>query len=165
MKAKTIGFEMILALTAILILALPASAAATQSPFQGSAYLTGFVDGGTCQLTAPMEICRGLTVVFTFDVDDARFAGPATTVINSNFHLDPYAGPQWGTLLLANAGGSWEGTYTGVRNDDGSAYLSGLAHGRGDYKGLKAHFSAVRLSGNMFDPFQVTGSILDPHGQ
>ena len=94
MKARTIGLVIVLAMAAVLVIALPAWASAVQSPFEGCAYLTGLVDPGTCEYRDGMEICRGLTVVFGFEVEDARFSGPATTVINSNFHLEPYYGPQ-----------------------------------------------------------------------
>jgi hypothetical protein len=165
MKARKIGVVLVLALTAILVIAWPAWAKAVQSPFEGQAVLTGLVDWGTCTYPDGMEICRGLTVVFTFDVDDARFSGPATTVINSSFHMEPYHGQQWGTFELVNDGGSWDGTWTGVRNEDGSAYLQGVAQGHGGYEGLKVHLSAVRLSPDMFDPFECTGYILEPHGE
>jgi hypothetical protein len=164
MKARRIGLVMVLALTAMLVIVLPAWAKAVQSPFEGWAYLTGLVDPGTCGYPDGMEICRGLTVVFTFDLDDARFSGPATTVINSNFHMEPYYGQQWGTFELVNEGGSWEGTWTGVKNEDGSTSLNGVAHGHGGYEGLKVHLSAVRLSPDMFAPLEATGYILDPHG-
>lgn len=164
MKGRTIGFGTMLALTIISIIGLPASAMATQTPYEGWAYLVGLIDPGTCEYHGSMEICRGLTVDFYFDVSDDRFSGVATTVINSNFHLEPYYGQQWGTFVLTNDGGTWDGVWTGRRNEDGSANLRGVAQGHGDYEGMRAHLWAVRLSPNMFDPFEVTGYILDPHG-
>jgi hypothetical protein len=164
MKARTIGLVMVLAITAVLVIALPAWARAVQSPYEGWAYLAGLVDPGTCEYHDDMEICRGLTVVFDFDVDDDQFSGPATTVINSNFHLEPYCGRQWGTFEMVNDAGSWAGTWTGVKNEDGSTSLWGVAQGHGGYAGLKAHMSADRRTADMFDPLRVTGYILDPHG-
>jgi hypothetical protein len=164
MKGRRIGLVMVLVMAAVFVVALPAWAKAVRSPYEGWAYLTGLVDPGTCEYPGGMEICRGLTVVFEFDVDDARFSGLATTIINSNFHMEPYYGQQWGTFELINGGGSWVGTWTGAKSEDGSTYLNGVAHGHGAYEGLKAHLSAVRLSPDMFDPLEATGYILDPHG-
>lgn len=166
MKVRTIGLVMVLVLVTALAGALPAWARAVQSPYEGWAYLVGLVDPGTCEYPDGIEICRGLTVVFDFDVDDDRLTGLSTTVINSNFHVaEPhYYGQQWGTFELVNGGGSWDGTWTGVKHEDGSTYLQGVAHGKGGYDGLKAHLSAVRLSASMLDPLQAAGYILDPHG-
>jgi hypothetical protein len=154
----------LLAVLAILAGASPAWAGAVKSPFEGSMSLASLVDPGTCIYPGGMEICRDLTVVFASDASDDRFDGSATTVIHSNFHLEPYGGQQWGTMELVNAGGSWKGTWTGVRNEDGSAYLRAVAHGQGGYEGLQVRLEAVRLSPDMFEPFAVTGYILDPHG-
>jgi hypothetical protein len=155
----------VLAVLVILAGASPAWARTSRSPFEGSMVLAGLIDPGTCNYPDGMEICRGLTVVFDSDVSDDRFDGPVTTVINSNFHMEPYYGQQWGTIELVNAGGSWEGTWTGVRNEDGSMYLQAVAHGHGGYEGLQLHLEGVRLSPDMFDPIEAEGYILDPHGK
>lgn len=164
MRVRKVGLVMILGIVAVLVSMFPVTAAAIRTPYAGWAYLAGLVDPGTCSYPGAMEICRGLTVVFEFDVDDDRFDGLATTVINSNFHVaEPYYyGRQWGTLALVNDEGSWEGTWTGIKEQDGSTYLQGVGHGHGGYEGLHVHLSAMRLDPDMFEPLQVMGYILDP---
>jgi hypothetical protein len=68
----------------------------------------------------------------------------------------------WGTSRLENEGGYWDITWTGVRDEQGFAFIRGVAHGHGGYEGLKLIFEGSRLTPDYInDPFIWTGTIID----
>jgi hypothetical protein len=71
-------------------------------------------------------------------------------------------GPMWGTFHLVNDGGSWEGTWTGERDEQGFAYIRVVGHGMGGYAGLHYEMQAQRLSPDPFALYQFEAWILDP---
>lgn len=106
--------------------------------------------------------------VSRFDVvtNDPRVNGTDVVVVNWNFQLvDPpvfATGPMWGTFAITNAGGSWEGTWTGVRDENGYSYFHYAGSGTGDYAGLKIFIYLERLTPDGSQPETMNGYILDP---
>ena len=70
---------------------------------------------------------------------------------NANFSFEPepvcVSGPMWGTFVIINEGGSWDGTWTGVREKNGFSYFHYIGTGTDGYEGLK-----LRLWGERLDP-------------
>ena len=111
---------------------------------------------------------RGLTVVYSTATTDARVSGIDTVVVNGNFALLPPpvgpTGPMWGTFHIANAGGYWHGNWTGVRDENGFAFIRLAGDGGGGYEGLKVTMELTRLNPNPQGNFTIVGEILDPGG-
>lgn len=78
---------------------------------------------------------RGVSGVQTNTMDDPRFSGTETWVINED-HYGDVVGPAWGTSHIENEGGSWSGTFRGILFPDGSASYFGTYVGEGGYEGL-----------------------------
>jgi hypothetical protein len=87
-------------------------------------------------------------------MDDARVSGTGT--ITANFDMYGTVGPQWGTYRLENAGGAWEGTWTGALWEGGNATnLAAWLVGSGAYEGWTyyAHVwgtSSLQVEGVVF---------------
>jgi hypothetical protein len=74
-------------------------------------------------------------------------------------------GPMSGTFLITNEGGSWKGTWTGVRDEQGHSFAYMVGSGRGGYAGLQIRIHMVRETCDWTQPETYTGYILDPHGK
>ena len=111
---------------------------------------------------------RGARWVYDDATSDARFSGKNTVTIDANFRPAPvpavWTGPVWGTFRLENAGGFWEGTWTGERDANGFFAARGVGHGGGGYAGLLVRFELQRASPIDTAPLTITGTVLDPHG-
>ena len=70
-----------------------------------------------------------------------------------------------GTFLITNEGGTWEGTWTGVRDERGYSFFKYVGKGEGDYAGLQIRVDSERLDPDPTFPYSWTGYILDPHGE
>ena len=90
-------------------------------------------------------------------------------LVNYNMRTAPapafLTGPMWGTFVVENENGWWDGTWTGERNEQGFAIMRGLTHGHGDYEGLKAHYEIIRESPDPMATSTVTCYIIDPKGK
>jgi hypothetical protein len=71
----------------------------------------------------------------------------------------------WGTFILSNAGGSWEGSWTGYRDENGFSYFHIVGAGTGGYDGLQLRMWGERLSPDPTVPEVYSGYILDPGKQ
>ena len=105
---------------------------------------------------------RDSVYLYTNEMSDSRASGEQVTTVNCDFAEDGESviGDCWGTLVIANAGGTWDGTFTGTT----SWSLSEPAHvhvidatfiGTGDYDGLRL---ITRAEGTD-DPWTITGRI------
>lgn len=98
--------------------------------------------------------------------DDLWVAGLNTITFNGNFKFAPepvfVTGRMWGTFSISNDGGYWEGTYHGVRNEQGFSYFSYVGSGGGGYDGLHIHYDIVHENPDPSTPFLFTGYISDP---
>jgi hypothetical protein len=94
------------------------------------------------QTTDPngVQHARGGTLVCTETADDPRVSGAHTESWNADWWgtADHTSGAlvQWGTVRLANAGGAWEGRYTGVYSSDRGDLIATWFKGTGGYAGL-----------------------------
>ena len=169
MNKLSLLFKASLFLTILLAAAVPARAQAVKTEFTGVSYLAGLIDPGVETYPDGNVHVRGLTLLYFDDLSDPRVTGFDTVLVNYNMRSAPspvvITGPMWGTMHIENEGGYWDGTWTGVRDEQGFAYLRGVVHGHGGYEGLKANYELTRLSPDPNAPFNVTGAILDPPGE
>ena len=110
---------------------------------------------------------RGLVETYWFETTDDRLTGLSHQTSNCNFRFseDPFVqiyGPIWGTTILENDGGYWEGQSVGKRTVDGFNYHHEILHGHGGYEGLMAKIYYVREITDPFGPMQAYGVILEP---
>jgi hypothetical protein len=71
-------------------------------------------------------------------------------------------GPMSGTFLIINGGGSWIGTWTGVRDAQGHSFAYMVGSGSRGYAGLKIYVHMARETCDWTQPETYTGYILDP---
>jgi hypothetical protein len=109
---------------------------------------------------------RGATSTFEFSADDPRLDDATNRItLNWNFVWMPepvyVAGRMWGTFVITNDGGWWEGTWTGVREDNGFSYFHFVGRGGGGYEGLQLRLRGERLSPDPSIPEIYHGYILE----
>jgi len=84
----------------------------------------------------PMQPCsvgsrthfRNTVIISRVDSTDTRMTGWMTVELNGNFDAD-FAGPLWGTFSIAvDSGGTWEGTWQGLRVAEAINYWTGTLH-------------------------------------
>ena len=84
---------------------------------------------------------RGNEVDTIETMNDPRVTGTGT--VSGSADLYGAVRPQWGTYRLENAGGAWEGTWTGMLWNAGDMTdVVGWLVGSGDYKGYTYYFHA-----------------------
>lgn len=117
---------------------------------------------------------RDLTFVsrVNADVSDPRLGGWMTVMANANYDANA-TGPVWGTFSVAlDAGGTWDGTFQGIRGQEGNTWVAPL-HASGQGTGGVVDGMQMLLVDRIvdFDPAGVVyigsiqGRILDPHGK
>jgi hypothetical protein len=166
MKKMLLGVFACLMLLSITV--SPVSAKKTKTTFTGTSYYQEeismerfwFPDGDRVHI-------RGLVETYWFETDDERLTGLSYQTSNCNFRFseDPEVqiyGPIWGTTILENDGGYWEGHSQGVRTADGFNYHHEVLHGHGGYEGLMARIYYMLEITNPFGPMQAYGEILEP---
>ncbi len=115
---------------------------------------------------------RGFTIITRIEADTVLVTGNATIVVNANF--DAFStGPMWGTITIdVDAGGTWEGTWEGIRVMEGYAWVlpvhasfqgtGGLVDGM-RYRNVDTIYSytpvVVAYEG------YIEGTIIDPHSE
>ncbi len=161
----------LLAMTFILVLwllpASPADAGTTRTEFTGSETWVTMLEPGKEFFPDGRYHIRGEVDEFAFEATDPRLDQATNTVtINCNFRLMPepvyVAGEMWGKFMLANAGGYWEGTWTGSRDENGYSYFHFTGHGGGGYEGLHLQMWGERLTPDPTAPELYYGYILEP---
>lgn len=166
MNKLSLLFKVGLLLIILLATAFPAQAQAVKTEVTGKSYFTGQIDPGVWTYPDGNVHIRGWVVSYFHEWRDPRLNGVETVVVNLNGRSAPppvfFAGPMWGTSRLENEGGYWDITWTGVRDEQGFAFIRGVAHGHGGYEGLKLIFEGSRLTPDYInDPFIWTGTIID----
>ncbi|MFA9564164.1 MAG: hypothetical protein ACERLM_05605 [Acidimicrobiales bacterium] len=98
----------------------------------------------------------------TNEMSDERADGEQETTVNCDFVEDgeSVVGEGWGTLVLANAGGTWDGTFTGtttwsVSEPDHVHVMDAIDSGAGGYDGLRL----VTPYEGTDSPWSITGRI------
>ena len=158
---------LLVCLTLLSILAVPTAAKTTRTEYEGEEYCYPMEGGQHWVSEDGVYHVRGAQSHCTDVTDDQRMSGYALITVNANFQFSDTGvyGPMWGTVLVSNEGGHWEGTWTGkVTELEGSTYIRSVVFGHGDYEGLQARAKLVRESPNPADPYQIHGVIMDPGG-
>jgi hypothetical protein len=167
MNVKMRPLLILLILIVLLLLpAVQAGAKAVKTPFTGTEVFVEDISPG--QESFPdknLYKFRDGVSLFKITASDPRVSGDDLVTINANFKLvDPPVfvhGPMWGEFTISNADGSWEGTWTGVRDKNGYAYIRLEGDGHGAYKGMKIHCRIERLSPDATVPETLRGYILE----
>ena len=85
---------------------------------------------------------RNATWTYRMESSDPRLTGTMDVVINVDQRQADKSGALWGTAVLSNQGGSWDGSWTGGIAAGGDVHhVHQVARGTGDYEGLVADFS------------------------
>jgi hypothetical protein len=157
----------------LLVLAGPVAAKGTRTEFTATETYVEDLSPGKVWYTGPNgEIChwRGTQQVYTVVASDPRVSGDEVITLNIDMKLvdDPdvwATGRMWGTFKITNDHGTWEGTWTGFRDERGYSFFKYLGKGGGDYAGLQIRVDSERLDPDPTFPYSWTGYILDPHGE
>jgi hypothetical protein len=151
-----------LAVTAIVVFSVCRSAVSqvVRTPYQGVSNLV-MDHGAARQWTTGDRILhiRSWQTIWFDDADDPRLRGNFTVTANLDFHLAPLPtfgyGPMWGTVRLANEGGSREGTFVGERTTLGHSHFRLVMKGAGGYRGLHAVADYARMTPHPGAPLSV----------
>lgn len=97
-------------------------------------------------VTEPFDnvtVIRGVALACTDSMSDPRVSGTSSTQVSIDEWADQSA-DIWGSLVLRNNGGAWEGRWSGTI-DRGYTIrrIEGLLVGTGAYAGLEYHFRLV----------------------
>ena len=85
---------------------------------------------------------RDLVWVYENVMSDARVSGTSTVTINYDMYPTGIA-DMWGTTVLTNDGGTWEGEWVGSIHSDGTHTTLETLTGTGDYAGLRYTYFTV----------------------
>ena len=85
---------------------------------------------------------RDLVWVYENVMSDERVSGIATVTINYDMYPAGIA-DMWGTTVLTNDGGTWEGEWIGSIRGDGTHTTFETLTGTGDYDGLRYSYFTV----------------------
>lgn len=156
-------------LTLLLLAGGTASAGAPRTEFTGSQTWVAVLEAGEEYFPDGKYLLRGEVDAFAFTASDPRLDQATNTVtINCNFTLLPepvfVSGPMWGTFVLTNAGGAWEGSWNGFRDENGFSYFHFVGKGRGGYAGLHLKMWGERLDPNPMAPESYHGVIIEVGG-
>ena len=166
MKKFSILGLLFLCLVAVLAMTTaPAAAQAIFTEFTGAEIVVDLIYPG--DITFPGGTFerihgRGRIWEMRHETTDPRVTGTAIVVSNGNFDED-FSGPAWGTFQLQPDvyDGFWEARWQSPPGRPN--IISAVGHGTGELDGLTAwwtfDYSEDPMNG------QITGRILDPHGQ
>ena len=139
--------------------AQPTEAPVPTTDGAGPEYVTGTSSPGTTKsgtetVVGDVTELRGQEMTDSGTMNDPRVNGTAHVTLNADIQGDVAA--EWGTTRVENAGGAWEGTWTGASWNAGNATsVSGWLVGSGAYAGYTYYFN---VHGPMM-PFRVDGII------
>jgi hypothetical protein len=164
-RLRSLVAALLVAVT-LALLAGAAVASAASSEFSGTEYWVENLPVGTVSFPGGTFQARGLRSVYRDVVGDPRLSGTSTVRINFSFRPAPapatWTGPLWGTFRLENAGGFWEGSWTGERDADGFLTVRAVGRGGGAYAGQHVRMQIRRPSPDPTAPASLTGTVLDP---
>jgi hypothetical protein len=166
---------LVLALIAVLlVLAGPVAAKATKTEFTATEIYLGDLSTGKEWYTGKDDKIyhqrEAILVLRVEQATDVRVNGDEIVTLNVDMQLvdDPVVwatGRMWGTFKITNDDGTWEGTWTGLRDEQGFSYFEYVGKGGGAYAGLQLRVHDERLDPNPTALYHWTGYILDPHGE
>ena len=154
---------------ALLCLTVGPVAAGSKTYFTGSETRVEDLDPGEDFYPDGRFHLRGAVGIFAFQADDSRLDDADNiVVVNWNFAWMPepvyVSGPMWGSFILTNDGGYWEGSWTGLRDENGFSYFHFVGHGGGGYDGLQLRMWGERLTPDGSAPENYHGYILETGG-
>jgi hypothetical protein len=130
----------------------------TTTYFSGTSTTIEVLDPGkTTTLPDGRVLIRGLVVQTEDILSDSRVSGTVTWVVNLDIYPDG-TDKRWGTgeLIIPDVG-RWNMPYIGWLRDGYVTYeVDG--HGKGDLRGLKAHWTYHTVPGT---PFDIKGFIIE----
>jgi hypothetical protein len=89
------------------------------------------------------ELWRGFVVTTDDNMSDDRVTGTVTWVVHLNIYPDG-SDKRWGTgELIIPDRGRWQMPYKGWKTVDGVVTYEVDGHGKGEFRGLKAHWTYV----------------------
>jgi hypothetical protein len=170
MKRLLFVSVLVLALMATVLLAAgPVAAKATKTRFTASETWVEDISPGKEWYTGKdgkIYHVRGGESLYAVVATNPDVSGDEFITVNLDMKVVPepvfITGPMWGTFRIENAGGYWEGTWVGVRDKRGYAYIEYVGSGGGGYAGLKIRVHNQRLNPDWTTPHSWTGYILDP---
>lgn len=143
-----------LAAMAVQMVASPALAKATKTPFSATE-TSGPIQEGKTWVSGHILHIRGEVDAGTVTGD---LEGTITIGLNLDLDLNTGTGHVYGTFAIATESVTWSGSFTGAIT--GEAQSSGRFGGQGtDGTNLLGHFT--QIGENTFD---LSGVILNPHG-
>jgi hypothetical protein len=147
----------------------PAAAEGNKTHFTGSETGVATLDPGQESFPDGRYHLRGGVEQFAFEASDPRLDDAVNLVtVNWNFKWMPepvyVSGRMWGTFVITNDGGTWEGTWTGVRDENGFSTFHFVGHGGGGYEGLQLRMRGERLDPDPSVPEMYRGTIIEPGG-
>jgi len=166
-KMKKITLSVVLAIVLLTSVVSAASAQATRISFTGGEVWVKDISMGKEFFPSEGRYhVREAVSMFALTTTDERVTGDNRVTINWNFKLvdSPVfvTGPMWGTFRIDNDGGYWEGTWTGVRDENGYSYFHYVGKGGGGYEGMMIGMYAERLDPDPTAGESFTGFILNP---
>ncbi len=149
------GIKLVLtAVVVAVVVAGPALATSTKTPFSASTTVTE-VDPGNTWMSGHIFHIRG-------EIDEGPVSGDLvgsiTLVINANIDLNSGMGRTFGNFTLATSDVTWEGSFSGAITGETSSEGRFIGQGTDGTK-LKGAFTQVSA-----DTFDLEGTILSPHG-
>lgn len=134
----------------------------------GATYLTGriesfSIDEGSLETDADgVEHSRGGTISYQLVTDDPRVTGTVTGTWSTDRWGDLFDGAmtQWGTAILTNENGTWEGDYAGGFASPVGDIVTRWWRGTGDYEGLTFYMWITGSEPGV--PIFVIGGIIFP---
>lgn len=169
MKVSTLVGAALAAAAGVLVLAGAATAdPATRTTFTGTdTYIRESAPAAMWFAGERVHI-RGLTSDYSTTTTDPRVSGIDTVSLSGNFAFAPppvgLTGQLWGPFHIENADGYWDGTSTGIRDENGFVFVRAVGHGGGGYEGLKLTMTVTRLTPDPQGSMTLAGEILDPGG-
>jgi hypothetical protein len=85
---------------------------------------------------------RDLVWIYDEEMSDERVSGTSTVTINYDMYPTGIA-DMWGTTVLTNDDGTWEGEWVGSIHSDGTHTTYQTLTGTGDYEGLRYSYFTV----------------------
>jgi hypothetical protein len=146
------------------------AAAGSKTSLTGTEYLVADHDPGEEFFPDGRYHLRGGVSETLWEATDSRIDGAVSLfTINWNFTFEPepvwFSGPMWGTFVITNDGGTWEGSFTGVREENGDSFFHYVGHGSGGYEGMQLRMWGERLDPNPYlVPTSWSGYILETGG-
>ena len=149
---------LVFAVTAMLA-AVPCQAGEKKA-YNAVATFIGQLDPGTTTYTGNMVHIRDARNFFGMDASDDRLDGTLTTVFNANLDATG-SGQIWGTALLTNGEGEWEGKWQGQMHNYNDGKLNWIvkvvSRGTGEYEGLRIEATEAFDANVFVDPYPWQG--------